>query len=210
MPDVVMNSGDTNMNQAGQASSPDPECKELEDQNAETRSGLASNTSDKTIVGPDKDCSGTTVASSKFTGGGGTINQTSHSRKKAQDYSPHDLAEGSGGVSKVNCPGTRHSHAKPRAQKAGHAEARMVDDLFAKKAGSGSMTINVDWVPKTDPPSKMPCEDCHKMLCAAQKCGVQVSLCAKDGQKKKLEEGKHCPADKNTYANLQATMGEAD
>jgi len=210
----TMNSGDTGVSQAAQAQSTDPECKKLNDANNETRSGLASNSSDKTIVGPDKDGSGTTVASSRFKPAKGpAIVQSSHNNKKANNFAPNDLAEGSGGQSHVNCPGVRHSHAHPRAQKAGHAEARMVDDLFEGGApGAGKMTINIDWIPKNGSPSKMPCEDCHKMLCAAKKCGVQVSLCDSKGKKQELKEDEHCPKKgsptKAHYQNLRATMGE--
>jgi hypothetical protein len=215
-----MNSGSTGVNKAAMARGAPKGCKKLEDANIETRADLMASTKNKKIVGkpvgPRKrpytyDSRGTTVASSSFTParGGRSINQTAHNNADAIDFAPNALAQGSGGQSKVNCPGTRHSHARPRAQKAGHAEARMIDNVFTGRQPRGSMTINVDWVPKTDLPSKMPCEDCHKMMCAAQKCNVEIYLCDKNGKKQKLQEGKHCPATPASYEALQKTMGEA-
>ena len=211
-----MNSGATSANKAAMARGAPKGCAKLDDANNETRSGLASKSKDKKIVGPDKNGAGTTVASSSFTParGGRSINQTAHNNAKANNFSQNALAEGSGGKSKVKCPAASHKYLKGmEAQHAGHAEARMVDNVFTGRKPKGSMTINVDWIPSTDPQSKMPCENCLKLLCAAQKCGVDIYLCDKEGKKKKLQEGKHCPKDgppgPQHHQALQKTMGEA-
>lgn len=52
------------------------------------------------------------------------------------------------------------------------------------------ITLNIDWQPKSGGASKMPCPDCHQMLCAAIKdCGHEISLCNRNNEKKPLD----CP-----------------
>lgn len=224
--DKVMNSGDTNMNQAGQAPPEDSDCAELDRANQQTRATLESNTDEPTVVGASGTGRGTTVASSKFGGprGGNVQVRTAHSRQEAMDSAP-DLTEGSGGKSNVQCEGHKHTHAPRKwhpkatpkgkkghmAQKAGHSEARMIDDAFeggAPPPGS-QMTFNVDWRAKSKRgSSKMPCHSCHRMMCAAMKCEIKIFLCDKNNQKKELDPKKHCPASKKTYNKLRDDMGE--
>jgi hypothetical protein len=220
-------------------------CDELGRTNDETRSILLSEQPqymkdwDEDVVGPRGSGAGTTVASSSFTParGGPSVNQTAHNHKSANDHADNRLATGSGGQSKVNCEGTRYIHSPPRkkkkkdrrkrplarepgkrghkASRAGHAEARMIDDLFGAGKKEGQMTINIDWAPTAGGRSKMPCHHCHRMMCAAQHCGMEIYLCDEKGNKHRLEEGKHCPkkgegpVTKGHYQNLEVTMGEA-
>lgn len=194
---------------------PDNPCKELDQQNKDARNELSAATKDKSVVGPNGNGRGTTVSSGKFApaGGGASKIWTAHSNQKAHEFCKKRFANGQKkslrkkGKSNL-CPQANHSHAPPAMQKSGHAEARILDEMLKGRPGRpGKITFNIDWRPKKGAPSKMPCEDCHKMICAAQACGIEVHLCAKDGQAKKVDSS-HCPANRDSYTRLQETMGE--
>jgi hypothetical protein len=202
------NSGSTLTNQAGQAQDPSPECAKLKEENVDTQARLQASTKDQSVVG-----FGTTIASSTYKpdGGGSWTSQTAHNNAKAQNYSEvtGELAEGSGGPSKVNCKGVQHRRNPGMAdQHAGHAEARMVDDLFAEGKGKpGRMTFNVDLWTNDRQLSKMPCANCHKMLCDVRRCGIKVFLCDAQNRKQEMTD-EHCPVNRKTRQKLKATMGE--
>ena len=213
------NSADTTVC-TGTPAPPDPDpskCKELEEENEKQREALSSKSSDKTLVGPDDDGTGTTMASSEFvpSGGGSPTITSAHNNQKAHEFCEESLAkggemsdrkEGKSGL----CPEAEFNHAAPCAQKSGHSEARTFDELGRiGKLGPGLITFNIDWRPKKSPASKMPCQACHKMMCAAaEKCEIRVFICDKDN--KPHDVGKHCPASPQTYAGLQEAMGEAE
>jgi uncharacterized protein DUF4150 len=191
-------------------------CKELDDQNKATREKMEEKTKDKSLMGATGQQEGTTVSSSSFPAGqqGGSV-MTAHSSGKALEKLKGQLAPGGDMEDRATgesnlCNGFKH--APPYKQKSGHTEARLMDDTFAANPGgqlSGQMVINIDWRPKSKPgtSSKMPCEDCHKVLCAAKKCEIQIFLCDKNNKPQELTE-EHCPPEPATYQNLQETMGE--
>jgi len=191
---------------------PKTDCEELEDENSDARTELKNKTKDKTLVGTDGKGRGTTVSSAKITSSSvGSGFKTAHSRGKAHEKLPArfekggDPADRAAGKSNL-CAGSGHSHPSPAMQKSGHAEARIFDGMGPTTGGS--VTLSIDWKPKSKKStSKMPCEDCHKMLCAAEdNCKIEIKLCDKKGKPQKLAG--HCPADQSSYQRLQATMGE--
>lgn len=214
----LANSQDTGVSAAAaEPPPPDPECVELAQENQNKRTELAGKTRDKTLVGENGNGKGTTVASSKFTAKGGGLSQitTAHNNHKAHEFCEESLAKGGDKDDRKDgksalCPEAEYTHAPPCMQKSGHSEARMFDELGGKGVlGPGQMTFNIDWRPKTGAPSKMPCPNCHAMMCAAaSKCDIEIHLCDKKGQKQKLSKDGHCPANDETYENLQKSMGE--
>lgn len=145
-------------------------------------------------------------------GGGRASMTTAHNNHKAVEKCPTPLAEGASDKARAGkesplCSKSDYKHPDPAIQKSGHAEARLFGELG--NARPKTITISIDWQPKTDDGSKMPCEDCHKMLCAAMEdCGHNISLCDSQGNKQNLKD--HCPANKTTYQGLQRAMGEGD
>ena len=193
------------------------DCQELSDTNDERREELEGQSKDKTIVGTDGAGKGTTISSGKVTSGGSSTTYSAHSRNKANEKCPATMVEGGdmadrrAGKSGLDCPpAPPYQHPSPSCQKSGHAEARIMDHVGTLPAGS-NVTFNIDWRPKTGTPSKMPCEDCHKMLCyAADNCKIQIELCDSGGNKKQVSNPRHCPANPASYKRLKADMGEAD
>jgi len=214
-----MNSGDTTVDVAGAAPAivKDTDCEELDKANKDARKNLEDKTKDKTLVGPKGKGKGTTVSSFKTTpkSGGRSKIRTAHNNHKATAKRPKNFAKGGGKAVRNGDKATlcgNYTHPPPAKQKSGHAEARLFDELGA--ANPRNITLNIDWKPKRGKPSKMPCETCHKMLCkAAEKkpdgCEHDISLCDSKGNKQKLSDKKHCPANKNSYQTLKETMGEA-
>lgn len=178
------------------------DCQELANTNDNIREKLSESTTDKTLVGPEGQGKGTTISSAKFTSSdGATSILSAHNKQKANEKLPEHLVKGgkmedrNSGKSQL-CPEADFTHAKPCCQKSGHAEARILDEIGTKE---GSLTLNIDWRPKTKPPSKMPCSACHKMICAAKKCNMEITICGKDGSKHLVP----CPANKANYAKLK-------
>lgn len=187
------------------------DCDELADANEARRQELDEKTTDKTLVGAEGEGEGTTVSSVKRTpiSGGSTKVRSAHNNQKAQEKCPKTLAKGGSKSVREGAPTTcGYTHAKPTMQKSGHAEARLIDELAG--ASPRKMTFNIDWRPKTGEPSKMPCENCHKMMCAAvtKPCEHKITLCGKDNKPVELSKA-HCPANKQSYGQLKADMGEA-
>ena len=193
------------------------DCEELKDANDDRREELEGKSKDKTLVGTDGAGQGTTISSGKVSSGGSSTTYSAHSRQKANERCPATMVEGGdmadrrAGKSNLDCPPAPYQHPSPACQKSGHAEARIMDHVGTLPAGS-SVTFSIDWRPKTGQPkkSKMPCEDCHKMLCyASDNCKITIHLCDSGGNKKQLDNS-HCPANPATYDNLKSDMGEAD
>jgi len=193
---------------------PDPECVELKKATDKKRSEISSKTKDKTVAGKDLKGKGTTVSAMKSTpkAGGMTKTRLAHNNNKAHMKCPSAMAKGASSDARKGkktplCPSSSFSHPDPAMQKSGHAEARLLGELGAAKPRS--ITLSIDWIPGNGAPSKMPCEDCHKMLCAAKtECGHDISLCDSKGQKHELSDD-HCPATPASYDALRQTMGES-
>lgn len=181
------------------------DCETLTNANNNAREKLEEKTKDKTLVGVEGDGKGTTVSSAKFTPIEGSASLFSaHNRQKAQEKIPEYLVEGGNmedrksGKSQL-CASANHTHAKPSCQKSGHAEARIFDTLGDKQ---GELVLNIDWRPKKNRPSKMPCKACHKIICAAKGCGIEVFICGKDNSKKDVP----CPMNKDNYLKLKLAV----
>jgi hypothetical protein len=183
------------------------ECEELSKNNETTRKELGALSSDKCIVGHDDNCAGTTVASMDV----GSL-QSAHNNQKAQMRLDSRLAPGGdsavrSGEKTPLCEGSSYKHPAPAMQKSGHAEARLMAEIAS--APPSKITLNIDWRPKSGGASKMPCPDCHEMLCAAAKdCGHEISLCREDGAKVPLECPKPGEPSHKSYRRLEKAMGE--
>jgi len=194
------------------------DCQKLDEKNSQTRGDLSSNTSNKSIVGHDEQGAGTTVSSvvSRPAGGGRAQVATAHNNQQAVEKCPNPLAPG--GSDKVRegketplCSESKYKHPDPADQKSGHAEARLMAEM--PQSRPRVVTINIDWQPKTEDGSKMPCRDCHKMLCAAMKdCGHTIYLC--DSKANKVDISDTCPEKgeptKKDHDKLKSKMGELD
>lgn len=87
-----------------------------------------------------------------------------------------------------------------------HAESRIIEDLFSRPgfpAAPTTVTLSINWnrskFPAGDWRNKKvnqdyylsddPCPHCHKLLCAAQACGIDIRICdQQDGKPKTIEE----------------------
>lgn len=188
-------------------------CEELGQQNDDRRDELKDESEDKTIIGIDEEGQGTTVSSGKIGAGGGSTTMTAHSRQKANERlgtltEGGKMSDRKKGKSGLSCPPAKpYKHPSPSCQKSGHAEARIID--AAKPPAGSRITFNIDWRPRNgDPPSKMPCETCHGMICyAVKECKMQIYLCDQDGKPQKVTN-KECPANAQNYQKLKTKMGE--
>jgi hypothetical protein len=199
-------------------------CEALDKRNTERREGLKTKTGKESksqaVVGK-KDANGeptgegTTVSSMCFTAHSDRMTSAHNSQKALANadngfVSGQDAAKRKTGESNL-CPEAEHKHDPPHDQKSAHTEARLLDDLGKREGGfptSGALTLKIDWRPngKGGKSSPMPCPSCHKLLCAAKECGVDVFLCDEKNEKKRLKEGEHCPANSESYERLAETM----
>jgi hypothetical protein len=198
------------------------DCKELSEKNDGARYDLWQKTDDQSLMGKNVKVSenlsfengsqsGTTVSSMMGSpiGGGASFLASAHNSQKAQEFFPSTFDAGGGekvrsGEESTLCG--NYTHPAPAEQKSGHAEARLFDSL-GKNAAPTKLTLNIDWRPSNGKPSKMPCETCHQMMCAAKECKHQIFLCKKDGSPVEVSE-KHCPVRKGSYQQLKIDMGE--
>ena len=140
-------------------SQPSEDCKQLAAKNEEARDDLKKETADKSLVGPNGNGKGTTVSSGKYR----TRARTAHSNGKALEKCSAKFVAGGKPANREKgksnlCAAAKYKHGEPAMQKSGHAEARLLDDLFADGASrSGQMTFNIDWRPRKGKKSKMPC-----------------------------------------------------
>ncbi|WAC72253.1 hypothetical protein OU995_22240 [Roseateles sp. SL47] len=189
------------------------DCQELDQANQNRRTELANRTSAQRLVGPEKKGRGTTVSSVKRTplSGGRTKFRSAHNNHKALEKCPKTLSPGGSRSVRTGTTPTlcgNYSHPSPPSwamQKSGHAEARLLDELM--NGAPRRMTFNIDWRPKTGKASKMPCDACHRLICAALDCKHEITLCAKGNQPVPINQ-QHCPATDTSYAQLKADMGE--
>lgn len=88
------------------------------------------------------------------------------------------------GISNVSC-GSPHVYQKSLRPKSGHAEAKIIEDIFARRAGGfrpgmgpnpvgGKLYLNVK--------NKRVCCSCQKLIACAQKAGLKVILCGEEGE----------------------------
>jgi hypothetical protein len=197
----------------------DPEksdCENLNDTNKCGRDSISDRTKNKTMVGTDGCQNGTTVSSCKITpkqSGGMVTVASGHSRAWAHEHLPDQFVKGGDeatrtGQKSVLCGQNQVAHAPPYKQKSGHAEARILDELIGARKDPCKLTFNINWKNKEGKPSKMPCEDCHKLICEALACGHEIELCDKKGKSQPVNQ-ENCPANKKSYEKLQKKMGES-
>jgi hypothetical protein len=206
---------------------PDPECAALHEENEKTRAALkkasrrVSRSKRKKIMGGRKG-RGTTVASMsngksahnsqqafmamRSLEPGGTRSLVDDPTKK---YKPINDPKRIGEETPL-CKGSKYKPPgvpEGAVQKSGHSEARLMSGLNG--ATGKKLLINIDWRPGSGGTSKMPCPECHRMLCASAakpKCNNDITLCDDKGQKHSLKE--YCPATNDSYADLKSAMGE--
>lgn len=180
----------------------DPECQKLRERNEEkreeTETADVSKSKKDAITG-----TGTTISSAKFTpaGGGRPTVVSAPNRNLALDACPGEFVAGGDmedrhdNVSQL-CPDAKHKHKGVRAS--GHAEARILDHIGGRP---GKILFNVNLIKKNrygkKISSRQPCGHCHRMMCAAKKCGMDVWLCDKDGNQKQMTD-EHCPKGKGS------------
>ena len=198
------------------------DCAKLDDRNQKKRSNIKTKSgkeSKSKAVAGAKDANGvptgegTTVSSMCFQPpGGGTKVTSAHNSQKALANTDNGFVEGQDMAKRETgesnlCPEANHTHATPYKQKSGHTEARLLDERGKQGFPPGStLTLKIDWRPsgKGGDSSPMPCTDCHKLLCAAKKCKVNVFLCDEKNEKKELTE-EHCD-ENDGYKKLQDTL----
>jgi len=196
-------------------------CESLDERNKNARGSIKTKTGktakSKAVTGKGGTGEGTTVSSACYQNGSTSDVRTAHNSQKALANEDHGLEPGQEADKRKTgesnlCEGSEHKHDTPYNQKSAHTEARLLDGLG--KGGfptSGTLTLKIDWRPngKEGASSPMPCRSCHKILCAAKECGVDVFLCDKKNEKKKLTD---CPASKDSkdskecYDNLEKKM----
>jgi len=145
-------------------------------------------TTNQKAVGP-----GTTMTGAQIKKGRGTKYKSGHSHKVAQQKNPN-LAKGTTSkTSNMDCAGQPYNHSS--ASHSCHAEARVLDDFF-KEVGKTS-TVKASFVFNTLTKKasgkfqKIPCPNCHKMMChAINTCKVEISIC--DNNNKKIDMKDHC------------------
>jgi hypothetical protein len=190
------NSGGTGPEVSSQIPPPTKEdCEDLKQENQAARQELAAtNTTDQDLVGPTGNGEGTTVSSAAFkpAQGGAAKILTAHNNQKAHERCKRRFAAGGKkslrkkGASSL-CDEAEHTHGKPHMQKSGHAEARILDEMFKGRPGRpGQVTFNVNLIKKSGNRSNLPCKSCHAMMCAAKKCGLEIFLCNKSGEPQPL------------------------
>ncbi|MDO9235234.1 MAG: hypothetical protein Q7U28_04265 [Aquabacterium sp.] len=126
------------------------------------------------------------------------------------------------GKEKVLCEQANYTHSGGGS--GSHGEAKVLNEMsqMAKDAGGslqgGSVVFNVDW--RYSRPdggvceSGMPCRLCYRMMCAAQKCGIKISLCDASGKPQPFDPDDECDKEKamdpsdDPYLKLDKRMGE--
>lgn len=194
-----MNSGSTAVDEGSQAPLPPTgkDCEELKEENARDRNDLsAKDTKAARRCGE----AGTNV---NYNLDGGpddvTAAAAAHSWKDAAIASPKHLegmpfSDRKGlrtnpvdNRSNVDCSeGSSFHYARPADQTSGHAEARIIETIFANSGGgvvNARLTIAIDWLSKN---SCSPCPSCHALMCAASRCGLEISICDKDNKPQRL------------------------
>jgi hypothetical protein len=192
------------------------ECQNLDDKNTEERATIGTKTKNKTIVGANGKQEGTTVSSCKITpkqAGASSSVISGHSRGWAHEHMDGKFAKGGDektrkGEKSVLCGKNDVKHAPPYKQKSGHAEARILDEKIGSRGDPCKITLNINWRNKSGRLSKMPCEDCHKLICEAIACGHEIELCDKKGNPQPVTK-QECPASDETYQTLLEKMGES-
>lgn len=194
-----MSTGDPAMgvNAAGQAQAKVPEsaCEELEAKNTSLRNDL-SNDKAKGVNEPFGANGATTVAHGSLGGGNqvGAASRLLPSRynkrvveglwvEKNKTKRREMLSSGSSNV----CPEKPFKYAKGYRPHQSHCESKILESLFrpGNPAPTGTLVLNINWQSSGEPNSKLPCRDCRRLLCHAQKnCGLKIELCKKSAKQK--------------------------
>ena len=209
----------------------DTECEKAANQNRDKRGELERVTSDQTLVGPpgsngSPTGEGTAISTAIVRGPeGGTRTLTAHNNNKAHEKisglvpgaeMKDKIVDGKVELNKKDQPkqirkssldcdaDDPYQHPGDSCQTGGHAEARIMDTIGSAGRGS-SVVFSIDWRPSGlgGIVSKIPCENCHKMLCYAQdkdKCNMKVSICDRNGEPVDLKD--FCPSDVNDNHNM--------
>jgi hypothetical protein len=176
------------------------DCKELSDQNEKDRECIEesdlSNGQKEVCTG-----GGSTITNFNFTPARGAGSSAAGAnRNEASSVDENHFKRGADPAKRKKrqsnlCGPYRYRGQATRSS--GHAESRIVETIFSKapgKAKPGLLLLSVDLKKKqTDVfgdnvRSKMPCGHCHRLLCAAKKCGVKVFLCDAKNQPKELTD----------------------
>jgi hypothetical protein len=177
------------------------QCQKLSNQNEKDREKAA--TSPELTPSEQKAVSagGSTIANFKFTPArGAAVTAAAGNRNEASSVDEDHFVKGGSDdnrkdkQSNLCIPYRYHGQGK---RSSGHSESRIIETLFKKRPGlprPGLLLISVDLMKKgTDRfgeniRSKMPCGHCHRLLCAAKKCGIKVFLCDKDNEPHELTD----------------------
>jgi hypothetical protein len=63
-----------------------------------------------------------------------------------------------------------------------HTEPRIVENLLkAGNVNGGTLTLSINWNSQAGV-QEVPCKDCHRVLCAAAACGMNIVLCTEEEQ----------------------------
>lgn len=77
-----------------------------------------------------------------------------------------------------------------------HTESRIIEDIFAAQGPNpgGTLTMRIQWNRGRKRPDTRPCRACKALICAAQKCGLEIKIC-NDNDAKNGTEGQSpkCP-----------------
>jgi hypothetical protein len=177
---------------------------------------------------------GMTFSSAKVVGAGqglkgGKINgvATGCSNAKARECAGNGVVEGGtpgmrSGEESILCNEADYQHAGGGS--GAHGEAKILNEMtqMAKKAGGslkgGKVLFNVDWQYR-QPDGKtyqsgMPCRLCYRMMCAAQKCGIEILLCDANNKPQPFDPDDECDKEadgdprNDPYEKLDKRMGE--
>jgi hypothetical protein len=176
------------------------QCQKLSDQNEKDRERIENSdrspSERKALTG-----GGSTIANFKFTPArGASVTAAGSNRNEASSLDENHFKRGGSEEQRKKkqsglcVPYRYHGQGK---RSSGHSESRIVETLFKKRPGSprpGVLLISVDLKKKqTDLAgenvrSKMPCGHCHRLLCAAKKCGMRIFLCDANNQPQELTD----------------------
>lgn len=112
----------------------------------------------------------------------------SSKRLRGAKYDDYAVGIEPGGESKL-CG--NYEHKSPKFMpKSSHTEARMIEEIFSMAPGAkggpgsmGSLVMRIAWQQRNGRIKRKPCRDCRKLICQAEKCGLEVLICT-DGSAK--------------------------
>lgn len=199
----------------------DADCKAMKSENAEQRKKLnhskKTSTVSSAVIDGEKSWSCSQKLAKKYQNGGyeAGLDRVDTGRKTSRGHKISDVKDKGGkeGKDASNmCPKAKKKFKYPTSDSTerphtSHTEPRLLEAAFAKGSPK-KVLLSINWQRKVydptvkkwvleKPPSSMPCDDCHEMLCAAQECGTQILICSDEEEPKpqtlKEKTGKDCP-----------------